>query len=507
MIFFIFFIFIYLLEFYLTFDFGIFLFSYSLDFNAIINEFYFLLIIIFIIIIIYRNFYINNYLFYFFFYVLIFIFLISIIFYILSDGIHLLFLFWDILGIIRFILIIYYLNLDSIRRGVQTLLRNRNGDFLILILIILEIIVEDNYNIFSNISYYFIFWTRITKRAQFPFIGWLPKAISAPTPVRALVHRRTLVTAGVFLLYNFRFLNNRTVIYYIFIIGLIRIGFSSFIGIIETDIKKLIAWRTLSQIGICFISFRLRFIFYSFIHIISHAIFKRITFLQIGYLINKNEGEQEIRFLSLNINIIVKINLLIRIFSLIALFFLGGIITKDLILEIIFNKFNSFLFFIIFYLIFLLTFFYSIKLIKINFKINLNYFLNIKKNYIFIIVNYIYIIINFYFLYFYVCNFIIIIINEFLELYFWFIYLIIIFIIIKMIKIILNLILKDIFLIEIFFNYFLSFLYFFIFLEILIYNLINLFINLFINIRNKLYQKRYLILILYLFLIIFLLFL
>jgi NADH-ubiquinone oxidoreductase chain 5 len=123
----------------------------------------------------------------------------------------------------------------------------------------------------------------------------LPKAIRAPTPVSSLVHSSTLVTAGLFLLMIF-FDWDKVGLILIFFTGLFSLFLSSILAVYERDIKKLVALRTLSQIGLCFLSFSLGFYFLCFIHLIRHALFKSLLFLQIGFLIYYQCGQQDIRF-------------------------------------------------------------------------------------------------------------------------------------------------------------------------------------------------------------------
>lgn len=113
---------------------------------------------------------------------------------------------WDGLGITSFALIIYYQRESRVLAGFQTIIINRLGDVLIVLSTFLFVLREQ----FSYYSLTFIFinrgliiilmLARLTKRAQYPFSSWLPAAIAAPTPVRALVHSSTLVTAGIFLI-------------------------------------------------------------------------------------------------------------------------------------------------------------------------------------------------------------------------------------------------------------------------------------------------------------------
>lgn len=103
-----------------------------------------------------------------------------------------------------FLLVIYFKNRKSLGRGIITAIINRVGDCFLLVLLALQLT-------HLNISYVFTFFlllTSITKRAQFPFSSWLPAAMAAPTPVSALVHSSTLVTAGIYLLLRFNTLGN-----------------------------------------------------------------------------------------------------------------------------------------------------------------------------------------------------------------------------------------------------------------------------------------------------------
>jgi NADH-ubiquinone oxidoreductase chain 5 len=142
----------------------------------------------------------------------------------------------------------------------------------------------------------FFLFASFTKRAQFPFSGWLPKAIRAPTPVRSLVHRSTLVTAGVFLIIGFVILNDVSFFRNIFLsFGLLTMCFSNLLALFEKDIKKVIALRTLSQIGFCVFSLGLGFLFLTYFHILRHAFFKSCLFMQVGFIIYFFFGQQDVR--------------------------------------------------------------------------------------------------------------------------------------------------------------------------------------------------------------------
>ena len=106
---------------------------------------------------------------------------------------------WDGLGITSFLLVLYYKNRKSLGRSIITALTNRVGDAFLLILLGLSLYTA----VGPQLCLVFLLLTAMTKRAQYPFSRWLPAAMAAPTPVRALVHSSTLVTAGIYLLLRF----------------------------------------------------------------------------------------------------------------------------------------------------------------------------------------------------------------------------------------------------------------------------------------------------------------
>jgi len=106
---------------------------------------------------------------------------------------------WDGLGITSFLLVIYYKNRKSLGRSIITALTNRVGDAFLLILLGLSLYTAGA----AHLCLVLLLLTAMTKRAQYPFSRWLPAAMAAPTPVSALVHSSTLVTAGVYLLLRF----------------------------------------------------------------------------------------------------------------------------------------------------------------------------------------------------------------------------------------------------------------------------------------------------------------
>ena len=234
---------------------------------------------------------------------LVILFIISINLLILIPNIITLLLGWDGLGLISFLLVIYYQNPKSLAAGMLTFLTNRIGDALIILTITL-IIDQANWNIIfilstptSRLIPVLVILAAITKRAQIPFSSWLPAAMAAPTPVSALVHSSTLVTAGVYLLIRFSpFLSTNfaacNILLFLSCLTSLIAGLSA---LFETDIKKIIALSTLRQLGVIIISTALHIPELTFFHLITHAIFKALLFICAGTLIHAYYNNQDLR--------------------------------------------------------------------------------------------------------------------------------------------------------------------------------------------------------------------
>lgn len=309
------------------------------------------------------------------FIILVLLFVLCILLLIISPNIIRILLGWDGLGLISYCLVIYYQNIKSYNAGILTALSNRIGDVFILIVIAWII----NYGRWNYIFYlefikidiyikYVIFLivvAAITKSAQIPFSSWLPAAIAAPTPVSALVHSSTLVTAGVYLLIRF---NNLLVDSIIFKILLMISGMTIFISGIaanfEFDLKKIIALSTLSQLGLIIRILRIGYFDLAFFHLITHATFKALLFICAGVVIHLINDIQDIRFIGGINNFIPLTSLCFNVsnLALCGIPFLAGFYSKDLILEIrcLYNL--NILVFILYYLSTGLTVSYSIRL-------------------------------------------------------------------------------------------------------------------------------------------------
>jgi len=221
--------------------------------------------------------------------------------------------------------------------------------------------------------YFFILvLTSFTKRAQFPFRRWLPKAMSAPTPVRALVHRRTLVTAGLFLLIKYNIvLSSFLIIIFIFSVGLFTILFARVCALFDPDFKKVIALRTLSQLGFLILSLGLGNIFISFFHLVRHACFKSCLFMQIGFMMHSFYSQQDRRIYnsSGSISLLVQLQTLLCLICLSGLLFTRGFVRKDFILEFIFFSRERFLLGVLFFLCVFITILYRLRLGLALFKV------------------------------------------------------------------------------------------------------------------------------------------
>nr|QVX31165.1 NADH dehydrogenase subunit 5 [Drieschia cf. elegans BG-2021] len=259
---------------------------------------------------------------------------------------------WDGLGIVSFVLVIYYQNPKSLAAGMITALMNRVGDVMILLSIAM-LMNLGNWSITSMWNDPILPWisallmvAAMTKSAQIPFSSWLPAAMAAPTPVSALVHSSTLVTAGVFLIFRFHYslsiipFFNTTLL----IIASITMFMAGTAAIAECDMKKIIALSTLSQLGVMMTALGLGLTTLAFFHLITHALFKALLFLTAGSLINFHHHSQDLRFMGnlSHSSPLSMSSLLIANLALCGSPFLAGFYSKDLILEMsLFNPTNS----------------------------------------------------------------------------------------------------------------------------------------------------------------------
>lgn len=252
---------------------------------------------------------------------------------------------WDGLGVTSICLIIFYPNKTSLYNSVLTIFFNRLGDvFLIASLCIY-------FSIIRRYSTYFFTKMEVlilliicafTKRAQFPLSRWLPAAISAPTPISAIVHSSTLVTAGVLVfIYIEEFITVRNIKFLPLLIGALTFLAGGFLANIETDIKKVVAFSTMRQIRMIII---FCFILRSYIcltHMLFHAFFKTILFACCGVIFLKNFRAQKkiaIPRRRKGGEILQFFKFFLRIFIITGLIFSSSFFRKDLALEVILSR-------------------------------------------------------------------------------------------------------------------------------------------------------------------------
>nr|YP_010016884.1 NADH dehydrogenase subunit 5 [Scorpiops tibetanus]QOJ45415.1 NADH dehydrogenase subunit 5 [Scorpiops tibetanus] len=276
------------------------------------------------------------------FLLMVLLFVLSMLLLILSPNMMSILLGWDGLGLVSYCLVIYYQNPRSYNAGMLTVLSNRIGDVLILMSIAM-LVSKGTWDILSlnmmettPLITLFIMLAAMTKSAQIPFSAWLPAAMAAPTPVSALVHSSTLVTAGVFLLIRFHNMFLKESMSMILLVSSSLTMFMAGVGAtLETDMKKIIALSTLSQLGIMMMALALNLWKLAYFHMITHAMFKSLLFLCAGYIIHNSKNNQDIRKMGSLIlpSPLISTSMLVASTALMGFPFLAGFYSKDLILE------------------------------------------------------------------------------------------------------------------------------------------------------------------------------
>jgi NADH-ubiquinone oxidoreductase chain 5 len=325
-----------------------------------------------------------------------------------SDNYLQLFVGWEGVGLVSFLLINFWFTIkEANKSALKAMIMNRIGDIGIVLaisLIYFEFKTLD-YNIIFALSHIFFndffflnntfvhIFTLITifiligaigKSAQFGLHTWLPDAMAGPTPVSALIHAATMVTAGVFILIRSSIIldYSTTGLFLITIVGIFTAFFSATIGIFQNDIKKIIAYSTCSQLGYMVFICGLSNYSLSLFHLTNHAFFKALLFLSAGSIIHALSDEQDIRKYGglLKILPFSYVMILIGSLSLMGVPFLTGFYSKDLIIEVSFISYllnNGF----VYWLSVITAFFtsiYSIRLILFTFFVKPNGF---KKSY------------------------------------------------------------------------------------------------------------------------------
>ena len=248
----------------------------------------------------------------FFAYLNLFMFFMSIL--VLSSNFLLLFVGWEGVGLASYLLIGFYFKKDSAANaGKKAFIVNRIGDFgflLAMFLIVQHFGSLDFTHVFNAITvnpeWHGGVLTAIAlllvvgaagKSAQLPLYVWLPDAMEGPTPVSALIHAATMVTAGIYMVARCHVLFDRSpyALAVVAIIGAATAIFAACIGMVQNDIKRVLAYSTVSQLGYMFLACGVGAYTAGIFHLLTHAFFKALLFLAAGSVIHALGGEQDMR--------------------------------------------------------------------------------------------------------------------------------------------------------------------------------------------------------------------
>lgn len=304
---------------------------------------------------------------------------------------------WEGVGLCSYLLInFWYTRIQANKAAIKAMLVNRVGDINIIFAIVTIFyvfksvdystvfalaynFVNSNINIFNydisvlNLICIFIFIGAVGKSAQVGLHVWLPDAMEGPTPVSALIHAATMVTAGVFVICrsSFIFEYAPTALTIVTIIGAITAFYSASIGLVQNDLKKVIAYSTCSQLGYMVFACGISGYNVSMYHLANHAFFKALLFLSAGSVIHSMHDEQDMRKMGglLKILPFTYAMFLIGSFALLGVPFLSGYYSKDLILELSFATYSisGHFAYILGTLAAFFTAFYSVRLLILTF--------------------------------------------------------------------------------------------------------------------------------------------
>ncbi|MCO6512781.1 MAG: NADH-quinone oxidoreductase subunit L [Aridibacter famidurans] len=263
------------------------------------------------------------------------LFMFSMLTLVLADNFLLMFVGWEGVGLCSYLLIGYYINKDEARRAAKkAFVMNRIGDWGVLMGVFLIFTITGSVSFFdkavdgqavqsvfswvqnsANISQadpftwgaifaggltsvgVLLFIGATGKSAQIPLLTWLPDAMAGPTPVSALIHAATMVTAGVYLVVrcNSIYQLAPTAMFIIAVIGAATAIFAATIGLAQNDIKKVLAYSTVSQLGYMFLACGVGAFVAAIFHVMTHAFFKALLFLGSGSVIHGMHHEQDMR--------------------------------------------------------------------------------------------------------------------------------------------------------------------------------------------------------------------
>ena len=289
------------------------------------------------------------------------LFTFSMLMLVMANNFMQLFFGWEAVGLVSYLLIgFWYTKPTAIYANLKAFLVNRVGDFGFLLGIGLVLMVFgtlDYASVFANAQNYVndiapipgVSWNLLTaicillfigamgKSAQFPLHVWLPDSMEGPTPISALIHAATMVTAGIFMVARMSplFELSETALSFVMVIGAITALFMGFLGIIQNDIKRVVAYSTLSQLGYMTVALGASAYSVAVFHLMTHAFFKALLFLAAGSVIIAMHHDQDIRNMGglKKYMPITWVTSLIGSLALIGTPFFSGFYSKDSIIE------------------------------------------------------------------------------------------------------------------------------------------------------------------------------
>ena len=278
---------------------------------------------------------------------------------VLAENFLLLFVGWEGVGLASYLLIGFYFKKDSAANaGKKAFIVNRMGDFGFLLAMFLLVAHFGNLSftrIFDTISlhpeWHGGFLTAIAlllvlgaagKSAQIPLYVWLPDAMEGPTPVSALIHAATMVTAGIYMISRCHTLFDRSpyALAVVAIIGAATAIFAACIGMVQHDIKRVLAYSTISQLGYMFLACGVAAYSAAIFHLVTHAFFKALLFLAAGSVIHALSGEQDMRLMGglWKKTPITFATMTAGVFAIAGIWPFAGFFSKD---EILYRTFTS----------------------------------------------------------------------------------------------------------------------------------------------------------------------
>lgn len=314
------------------------------------------------------------------------LFLASMLILVLADNPVILFIGWEGVGVCSYLLIkFYYGNKENVEAANKAFIVNRVGDFGFLLGVAtlffalgqidlsfasIEANLANTTNGWLVFAGILLFIGAMGKSAQIPLYTWLPDAMAGPTPISALIHAATMVTAGVYMVARFHFLyvGIENIGIFIAYIGVFSALLAAIIATRQTDIKKILAYSTMSQLGYMFIAVGLGFYSSGLFHVFTHAFFKAMLFMGAGGVLIALHHEQNIfNIAKKRVSLpIISTTFLIGVIAISGIPPFSGFFSKDAILAAAFQE-GHYLIFIIAMFTAFLTAFYMFRLYFIVF--------------------------------------------------------------------------------------------------------------------------------------------